>query len=183
MSHLPLFRSRASRDLRYTAIDEFLNECIAMNESENPYAAPHAELREPPRKAGSPFVAVLAGFATDTAGTFACGIVLTFVHAAWMIRSGATNDSIAALAPSPALSAANMIVGTAWSVFGGYVCARIAKRRELTLGALQGMLSMLFGLWLSARAEWLVDLLLAVATVAAVVAGSAIGRRANARRG
>jgi len=154
-----------------------------MNDPENPYAAPHAELRETPRAAGSPFLAVLAGFATDTAGTFVSGIALTFVHAVWMIHSGATADGIAALASTPALSAANMIVGTAWSIFGGYVCARIAKRRELTLGALQGSLSMLLGLWLSARAEALLDLLLAIATIAAVVAGSAIGRRANLRRG
>src|SRR5689334_22408535 len=102
-----------------------------MSDPENPYSAPTAELRETPAAARSPILAVLAGFTLDTVGTFVSGVALSFGHAVWMIHSGATGDSIAALAMTPALRAANIIVGTAWSVLGGYVCARMAKRREL----------------------------------------------------
>lgn len=153
-----------------------------MSETENPYSAPKAELRETPAAARSPILAVITGIAVDTAGTFVSGIALTFGHAVWMIHSGATTDGVAALAPTPALRAASIVVGTLWSVLGGYVGARMAKRRELALGAIQGTLSMAIGFWLGSHAEPLNDLLLSTATIAATVAGSALGRRTNLRR-
>jgi hypothetical protein len=81
------------------------------------------------------------------------------------------------------VSIAGSIVGCGFSVLGGYLCARIAKRSEHKLGGILATISTGIGLLLGMnRYSLLVNLILIVATFAAVMIGVQIGYSQNQKR-
>lgn len=158
----------------------------------NPYSPPQAVVRDAPGKPGSAVKAVALGLVVDFGGTFAgvalFGMVYVAAMAASGVASGADVEQVLEQASAEFASTAswtfyvNVLIGLSCSVLGGYVCARIARGRELQLGAvlaaiiagsgaLSGSGSYSFGLFL----------ILSLAGIGAVMAGAWLGLGRNRR--
>ena len=99
---------------------------------------------------------------------------------------GATAEEIEAASRGPFLeswlSTVGTLVGLGFSVAGGYVCARIARRSELKFGAIQGVLSNVLGFALSGPQADDRPFLLASISFVAVLAGAVWGQMRNRER-
>jgi hypothetical protein len=74
------------------------------------------------------------------------------------------------------------LVGLGFSVLGGYVCARVARRSELKLGGMLAAVSAVLGILLSAEHYELGTLLsLTLAGIGAVLVGARLGYAKNRR--
>jgi len=139
----------------------------------NPYAPPEAAVRDVPAKAGSAFKAVALGLAADIGGTLAAGIVLGLLYA---IVLGGTVPS----AEDSWLFYAGTLLGLSFSVLGGYVCARTARRDEMKLGAILAALTALIGILFSGEDYQLGTLVsLTLAGIGAVMIGARLGYTKN----
>jgi hypothetical protein len=150
----------------------------------NPYQPTSAALKEPPRPPRSPILAVIAGLAVDIGGSMLSSLLLSILYAVTLARAGlgpvAIGNAISQSEPGSGFGIAGIVVGTAFSFLGGYVCARIARRRERQLAAIQATLIVAFGLAMggSRYAPW-IHAAMAVATFAVVLLGAELGRRRN----
>jgi hypothetical protein len=152
----------------------------------NPYAPPEATLQDPPPQAGSAFKAIALGLAVDIGGTLVAGAILAFVYGMVLAASGTGAEEIAAsMSTIPTdswLFYAATVVGLGFSVLGGYVCARVARRSELKLGAILAAVSAVLGIVLSADHYQLGTLLsLTLAGIGAVLLGARLGYAKNRR--
>jgi hypothetical protein len=87
--------------------------------------------------------AVTGGGFVDVAGTFVSVLVVTIGAAVSTLESSApiqSSGGLAAVPYGPGILAAMLVLGTIWSIIGGYVAAWIAKREEV----LHGLLSSYF---------------------------------------
>ena len=123
--------------------------------SENPFAPPAADLAtnvEP--EPGSPSKAVLLGFAVDFLGSNVVGLLVGIAYGVSLVLSGMTREQLADAAshiqPGSWPWITSIVIGCAFSILGGYVCARIAKRLEYRLGAVLAVLDSLAGILLGA---------------------------------
>ena len=90
--------------------------------------------------------AILAGWATDWAGSLLFFAVLTAIVAG----DGASPEQVAALmTDSPELQLATFAVGLAFTGVGGYVAAAVAGERHIEHAAAAGILSLGLGLLLT----------------------------------
>src|SRR3954453_17348364 len=116
----------------------------------NPYAPPEASVHDEPLRPGSAFKAIAVGLVVDIGGSLIGTVLLALVYAAALGAAGVKHEDIAAtLQASNGDSLffyAGILVGLGFSVLGGYVCARIARRAELKLGAILAALSAISGL-------------------------------------
>jgi hypothetical protein len=152
----------------------------------NPFTPPNARLSDRPPQAGSGLKAVLLGLAVDIGGSTLAGLVLTIAYAIFVAPADATTEQIvASLQSIPEdswISIAAMVVGGGFSVLGGFVCARVARHSEFALGAVLALLSISFGLWVSAEdTPVMLDVGLSVVTFFAVMFGARLGAARNAR--
>jgi hypothetical protein len=150
----------------------------------NPYAPPLAALKDGPAAAGSPVKAVALGLLTDVGGTFAAAVVLMVVYGVALGVSGAGEEQIAAAADFSSTDSwqfyAGTLLGLAFSVLGGYVCARVARRNEMRLGAVTAALSAVLGLLISADQFQLgTNLSMTLAAIIAVMTGARLGQARN----
>jgi uncharacterized membrane protein len=150
----------------------------------NPYAPPEATVKDLPAKAGSAFKAVAFGLGADIGGTFVAGIALALIYGVVLGASGASTEEIMAstkaIGTDSWLFYAGAGVGLAFSVLGGYVCARIARRDEMKLGAILAGLSALIGVLFSGEAYQLGTLIsLTLAGIGAVMIGARLGYTKN----
>jgi hypothetical protein len=150
----------------------------------NPYAPPEATVKDLPAKAGSAFKAVALGLGADIGGTFLAGIALALIYGVVLGASGASTEEIVAstkaIGTDSWLFYAGALVGLAFSVLGGYVCARIARRDEMKLGAILAGLSALIGVLFSGEAYQLGTLIsLTLAGIGAVMIGARLGYTKN----
>jgi len=155
--------------------------------SQNPYAAPDARLADTIAAPGSPIKAVLIGLGVDIGGSVVATLILAIAYGMFLAASGASQEEIAAASRGGTttdswLFYASSLVGCAFSVLGGYVCARIARRSEYTLGAILAAISAAFGLW-SSMDQYQVGILasLTLASIGAVIWGVRLGHAANRR--
>lgn len=152
----------------------------------NPYRPPASDPAPRTEPRGSAVKAVLLGALADVGGSVAAGIVLTFTYAFLLGLAGADPEQIAfALANVPVdswFSILGMVVGSGFSVLGGYLCARIARHSEYQLGAIVAAISALSGLVLGGRVPAGIDLAFSLVTVASVMLGSWIGLIRNRQR-
>ena len=115
----------------------------------NPYAPPEAPVRDASAKAGSALKAVGFGLGVDIGGTVLSGLMFGVVYAMVLGASGSSAEEIAATVNNVDTDSWLFYAGTAlglgFSVLGGYVCARVARRSEYRLGAILAVLSALFG--------------------------------------
>lgn len=150
----------------------------------NPYAPPQAALKDLPAGAGSAIKAVTLGLLADIGGTFAALMVFMVGYGIVLGISGASAEEIAAAADFSATDSwqfyAATLIGLAFSVLGGYVCARIAKRAEMKLGAVLALLSAGLGFVLAGD-EYQLGTLLSVtlAGIGAVLFGARLGTAKN----
>jgi len=152
--------------------------------TDNPYKAPTAPVKDalpPPR---SPIVAVLAGLAVDIGGTVVAGIVIAIVYAIILASQGLDAEKIqtvlSTVDPSSTYFAVGTLMGFGFSVLGGYVCARLARRRERRLALIQGLLSAAIGLSMAGDDfEIGVNIGMSLLTALSVVLGGELGRRRN----
>ena len=151
----------------------------------NPYAPPGAAVEDLPAKPGSALKAVSLGLVADIGGTLAGGIVLMVIYGIVLGATGASAEAIMASAADfnatdSWLFYLGTVVGLGFSVLGGYVCARIARRAEMKLGAVLAVLSAVIGLLLSANEYQLGALLsITLASIGAVMIGARLGYAKN----
>ncbi|RQP23141.1 MFS transporter [Piscinibacter terrae] len=153
----------------------------------NPYIPPAAELKDVPRPPGSPIKAIGLGFLVDMVATVVGGAILGFSYAFVLGKQGLSHEQITSAlrdqhSMTTTIGLVGVVIGTAASFLGGWVCARIARRNELRLGAALAAVLTLFGLIFAGDGRLpLPELLVAsVLTVGAVMAGSVLGRSRNA---
>lgn len=148
----------------------------------NPYAAPDAKLADPAAGPGSAFKAVSLGLVADIGGSVGVSLVLALGYGVVLGISGASQEEIeaATVATDSWFFYLTTLVGFGFSVLGGYVCARIAKRSEYKLAAVLAVISVLLGLGFTfAQYSVLMNLVLAIAGVAAVMLGARLGYARN----
>ncbi len=150
----------------------------------NPYAPPAAALQELPAKAGSPLKAVTLGLLVDIGGTTAGSLLLGILYGIWLAASGVSVEEIAAASEGAIKESwlfwISTAMGLGFSLLGGYVCARIARRNELRLGGILAVLSALLGYLLaSGYYELGTFLSLTLASIGAVMFGAHLGYRKN----
>jgi hypothetical protein len=154
-------------------------------QTRNPYAAPKTRLADPPSAPGSPIKAVVFGLVTDIAGSTIAYIVMMFAYGIYLGVQGLSPGQIAAMASFNMGSwtfYAGIALGTAFSALGGYVCARVSRRREYLLGAIVAALSGLFGLVVGHKQySALVNVLFLILGLVAVMLGTHWGYRRNRR--
>ena len=148
----------------------------------DPYQAPKATIADPAAGLGSPVKAVVLGLLTDVGGTFLGNALIGVVYSAYLAAHGVGVDRIpeemqAAFQQGWGFALATA-VGSACSLLGGYVCARISRRQDLTLAWVLAILSVGFGLFM-ARGTYAVGELfsLSALTVACIVVGTKLGMR------
>jgi hypothetical protein len=151
----------------------------------NPYTAPKSRLSTPD-KPGSAFKAVGLGLAVDIGGTIVASVAFTFVYGIVLYASGMSPEDIAQFLGNPVKGSfadiAGEAIGIACSGLGGFVCARIAKRSELKLGAIQAVLSTLIVIAFAIQSEFdTATLVGAILNFGAVISGAQIGQARNRR--
>jgi hypothetical protein len=152
----------------------------------NPYAPPQAALKDAPPAAGSAVKAVVLGLLTDVGGTLAAVVLIMFVYGIVLGASGVRQEEIAAAVNVDFASTdsgwfyVGAAIGLGFSVLGGYVCARIARRSEMKLGAIMALLSAGLGLAMGSDQMQLgTNLSMTLATLIAVMAGARFGQKKN----
>jgi hypothetical protein len=152
----------------------------------NPYVPPDAKLADPAAAPGSPIKAVLIGLAVDIGGSFLVTLILALAYGMYLAATGVSQEDIALASRSidtdSWLFYASSLAGGVFSFLGGYVCARIARRSEYTLGVVLAVLSAAFGLWMSMDPNQVGVLAsLTLASIGAVMIGVRFGHAANRR--
>lgn len=148
--------------------------------SSNPYTPPQSELTDPVRAPASALKAVLAGLAVDLGGSLAVGVVLGIVYAVVLARQGVEPDKLAAAMNNIPAGSWVSIVGTlgggAFSILGGYTCARMSGRTDYKLAFILAGICVTIGLLLSYQSHSLIyNGLLAALTLGAVMLGTRLG--------
>jgi hypothetical protein len=149
------------------------------------YKPPATSVEDAPRPPGPPLVAVLVGLVVDVGGTLLTGILFTLIFTILRASDGGSaadvETALAALGSDTGFRAVSGIVGLSFSVLGGYVCARIARRNEYRLAGVQALLTTFVGHALGGAGtlELGYELALTILSAAAVLAGAAHGRRYN----
>ena len=105
----------------------------------NPYSSPNANLADPQPKPVSPIKAVLLGLLVDIGGTMTAGIAIGLVYVVVQLTANGKTleEANAALGSFTTMGlgfAVLFAIGCAFSVLGGYVCARISRRMDYRLG-------------------------------------------------
>ena len=151
----------------------------------NPYAPPEATLRDQPPRPGSAFKAIALGLAADIGGTLLATVILALIYGVVLAAAGVNREDIAAAMQASATDSwffyLTALVGLGFSVLGGYVCARIARRSELKLGAILAALSALVGILLSGDDPQQLGTFLSLTLlgIGAVLVGARLGKARN----
>ena len=127
---------------------------------------------------------MVAGLAVDIGGSMLASIVIGIVYAVVLASRGMAPEEVGkiltALDPSSGYFILSSAIGFGFSLLGGYVCARIARRDERRLSVILAALIEVIGLVLGAVSLGIgLNLLMLVLTFAAVTAGGELGRRRN----
>jgi len=108
------------------------------------------------------------------------GIVYAVVLATRGMPPAEVGRTLTALDPSSGYFIFSSMTGFGFSLLGGYVCARIARRDERRLSVILAALIEVIGLVLGAATLGIaLNVLMLVVTFAVVIAGGELGRRRN----
>ncbi|HKO87548.1 MAG TPA: hypothetical protein VJU83_03415 [Burkholderiales bacterium] len=148
--------------------------------SANPYKPPTAELADLPKPPGSAIKAVLVGLVVDIGGTMLVGIVISIVYSIYWASTGMSQTQIEAAFEDVGIGSSIFIVGTVFgtlmSILGGFVCARISRRKDYKLGFVLATISVIIALLVSLSYPLPTLVLLLAITFAAVLLGTKLGR-------
>jgi len=125
--------------------------------AENPYDPPSAEVVDTPLadRPGSIWKGVVIGALVDLAGTLVAGIGLVFIYTLINAAPGMSPEAIAGLTNRYYAEAMGfdsvwglmgLALGSGFSVLGGYVCARFARRRWKPAALILGVVMAVFGI-------------------------------------
>lgn len=129
------------------------------DEDSRRYAPPGSEVRDahrpPPR--GATVLGFVAGLVTDIGGSLVAGFVLAIVYAILLTSSGMSAAEVEASFHDMPLDSGFRIVseavGGGFSILGGYVFERIARRGDMRLGWALGLTALVIGAVLGNSAE------------------------------
>lgn len=153
----------------------------------NPYQTPQGEIRVAPElRPGSPLKAIFLGLLTDIGGTTVASFIIGIGYAIMLARQGMAAEeiskSVAVMDTLSPLGLFTVAVGLMFSICGGYVCARIAKRDEYRNCAIQAVMSCGFVfLMKSPPASWAEFIILSLLSIAALFLGAWLALRLNHR--
>lgn len=146
---------------------------------ENRYQPPTAEVHDQPAAPGSAVKAVSLGLLVDIGGTLLLSVVVFSAYAVVQTGNGMSVEQIEAelgnLPPTSLLFIVMTLLGCGLSVLGGYVCARIARRRDYRLGVVLGALSTTLGLLLGSDESAGMLAATALLSFAAIMLGTRLG--------
>jgi hypothetical protein len=146
---------------------------------ENRYQPPTAEVHDQPATQGSAVKAVSLGLLVDIGGTLLLSVVVFSAYAVVQTGNGMSVEQIEAelgnLPPTSLLFIVMTLLGCGLSVLGGYVCARIARRRDYRLGVVLGALSTTLGLLLGSDESAGMLAATALLSFAAIMLGTRLG--------
>jgi hypothetical protein len=130
---------------------------------------------------------VALGVLTDFGGTLLLSIVLAFLYAMTLAASGMPPAEIEQAIQSGNADSwyfwAATIGGGGFSVLGGYVCARIARQSEYTLGAIIAAINVVLALLIGNGGRDVgMSIVLIAATIASVILGAWLGKKRNRRQ-
>lgn len=150
----------------------------------NPYSPPSTKIENVEVAKGSPIKAVVVALLVDIGGSILAGGLLTAIYAFDLVNSGTQEDelmeAISNLPPDSWVYIVGIAIGCLFSVLGGYLCARIAKRSEYKFGHVVSGISVTFGLIVGIETySPLMNFALALATWASVMAGVHLGVSRN----
>lgn len=122
----------------------------------------------------------------DIGGSILATLVLAVVYGIILGATGASQEEIEAITTRVPTDSwffyASTLVGCAFSVLGGYACARIAKQSAYRLGAILAAISVLIGLLLTfSQYSLMMSAGFAIAGAAAVMLGVRWGYARNHR--
>lgn len=153
-------------------------------EGRSPYAPPASDIAVTAVRPGKVWKGVLLGLLVDIGGSLVASIVLGIAYAVFLALQELPREQALALLrdadSNPFIHWTGLLLGSMFSVLGGYVCARIIRHQELRWGALTGVISAVIGLALAGTeaAQGSVILLFAL-TIALVSAGAWLGMKRN----
>ena len=151
----------------------------------NRYAPPTANVGDSQLAPGSAIKGVLAGLAVDVIGTLLGGAAIGIGYVLLAGLNGQSIDSVhAASAQATTLgtpvNVLSLIVGSVFSVLGGYVCERLARRQSLRVGWVLGGIEVVLGLLLSGRDHSTLQMTaLSMLTLGCVLLGTRLGWRTS----
>lgn len=128
--------------------------------------------------------AVSLGVLVDILGTLAVIVVISAIYGGYLASQGVSVPDIQARMQQESLSPIRMLLmagGCGFSVLAGYVCGRIARRREYRLALVTALVSSFIGTALSAS-ELLSDPVRFSLTLLLTVACTLLGGYLAARR-
>lgn len=147
----------------------------------NPYSAPKSSLHDAPTEPGNPVKAVLLGLLADFGGTLLLGVLFSVGYGAMLAPQGLSVEAITAEIEAASTSGWGrvffMVLGTGFSVLGGYVCSRVARRSDYRLGFVMVGLSLVvvYAMGGGAQASLFEDIALSVVSALATLAGIRLG--------
>lgn len=153
-----------------------------MDQPTSPYAAPASAVADRAEQPGRPLLALLVSVAVDVIGTIIVSMLIAFGYGIVLAINGADEAEMERLmttAGGPLFAVLGGIFGCAVSVIAGYWCARIGKQRIYLLGTIHTVLTSAFFMLLTPPQYSLLELLLALLSLAAVLLGCYLWQRNN----
>jgi hypothetical protein len=123
--------------------------------------------------------AVLLGVLTDIGGSVVFGGLVGLAAGIVLAISGASIDDVESLELSLWILVPTFVIGLAFTMLGGFVAGRVAKRRQTFHGGVTGLVSALIGLTFAA--SWPVAF--AVLSFVCIPPVAAFGGHLSQRRG
>ena len=114
------------------------------------YQTPESEIINKYERRGSPIKAVIVACLVDIMGTFVIVVIYGFVLANYMLTQGLSEEQIAqAFSEISTYSWQSLVVvgmGGLTSIYGGYLCAKIANYNEYRIVAIYALVMIIFSL-------------------------------------
>lgn len=150
--------------------------------SDNPFAPPASEVRDVSSRPGSPIKGVILGLLVDIGGSVVAGMLIGAAFAVFMAQSGMPAEEIFAALSNTRFASPLFVVstmaGAGFSVLGGYICQRIARRQNYRLALVLAGLSTILGVAMSwSTYSPLAHALLTLLNVASVLLGTRLAGR------
>lgn len=146
----------------------------------NPFEPPKTTVTDAPAPPGSPILAVFLGLLVDIGGTLAFGVLFGIAIVMAVVEPDMPPDvmgeRMGEIMQSGWATVLNMVVGSGLSVLGGFVCARVSKRRGYRDAGVLAACSVAIGLLLNWGSQTPLEHLgLVVLTIACVLLGYRLG--------
>jgi hypothetical protein len=121
--------------------------------------------------------AIILGVLTDIGGTFLFSVIFGILAGIAMAVKGITAAEMTERLEQPVFLISNLVIGLIFTLLGGLVAGRIAKRSELLHGGIVGGISIIFSLTFLSSVPVLYNAVALPLVIPAAVLGGFIARR------